>query len=256
MLESMTLWLALVGQPPVPGDWRQLPELTDAFDGERLDADKWWDHNPGWQGRQPAWFAPHNVAVRDGLLHLTLRAENLPDLPPDYHTFTSAAVKSKAKVLYGYFEARCRPMRSRGSSAFWFYDSTPAIWTEIDVFEIGAAAPGHERTVHQNLHVFHTPTVKEHLSAATRHQVDHDLADRFHTYGLLWTPERIVFYLDGQVTRESPNVHHHQPLYLNFDSETMPTWFGLPDPAELPATFSIEWVRAWALAEVTQVEAD
>ena len=41
------------------------------------------------------------------------------------------------------------------------------------------------------------------------------------------------------------NTHWHQPLTLNFDSETMPKWFGLPDPGTLPSTFSIEYVRAW-----------
>jgi hypothetical protein len=32
---------------------------------------------------------------------------------------------------------------------------------------------------------------------------------------------------------------------MNFDSETMPEWFGLPDPKTLPASFSIEYVRSW-----------
>ena len=29
-------------------------------------------------------------------------------------------------------------------------------------------------------------------------------------------------------------------------SETMPQWFGMPDDADLPSKFSIEYVRAWA----------
>jgi hypothetical protein len=31
---------------------------------------------------------------------------------------------------------------------------------------------------------------------------------------------------------------------MNFDSETMPEWFGLPDKESLPSTFSIEYVRS------------
>ena len=34
-------------------------------------------------------------------------------------------------------------------------------------------------------------------------------------------------------------------LYLTFDSETMPEWFGMPKDEDLPSTFSIEYVRAW-----------
>jgi hypothetical protein len=41
------------------------------------------------------------------------------------------------------------------------------------------------------------------------------------------------------------NTHWHQPLTLNFDSETMPNWFGLPKDSDLPSTYSIEYVRAW-----------
>jgi hypothetical protein len=36
---------------------------------------------------------------------------------------------------------------------------------------------------------------------------------------------------------------------MNFDSETMPEWFGLPDKESLPSTFSIEYVRSWRSTE-------
>ena len=45
--------------------------------------------------------------------------------------------------------------------------------------------------------------------------------------------------------RRVENTHWHQPLYLIFDGETMPDWFGMPDDTDLPSTFSIEYVRAW-----------
>ncbi|HCO93973.1 MAG TPA: hypothetical protein DIU00_08490, partial [Phycisphaerales bacterium] len=32
---------------------------------------------------------------------------------------------------------------------------------------------------------------------------------------------------------------------LNFDSETMPKWFGLPKDSDLPSTYSIEYLRTW-----------
>ena len=53
------------------------------------------------------------------------------------------------------------------------------------------------------------------------------------------------FYVDGVLVRSVENTHWHQPLYLIFDSETMPGWFGMPDDADLPSTFSVEYVRAW-----------
>ncbi len=230
--------------PPRHSRWRPIPELTDEFDGDRLDPAKWHDHNPQWKGRKPGLFSKKNVTVRDGKLHLTARAEDLPGAPEGYHTFTTAAVKSKALVKYGYFEIACRPMKSRASSAFWFYHSTPEIWTEIDVFEIGGGAPDHARTVHMNVHVFHTPTEKKHWSKAGRWDAPFDLADDYHVYALEWDEDQITFYVDGRVRRTMENTHWHQPLHMNFDSETMPNWFGLPKRENLPSTFSIDYVRS------------
>lgn len=32
---------------------------------------------------------------------------------------------------------------------------------------------------------------------------------------------------------------------LIFDSETMLEWFGMPNDADLPSTFAIEYLHAW-----------
>ena len=218
-----------LADPPGPENWEPIPELTDGFDGTELEQTKWHPKNPQWKGRQPGFFHADNVTVSDGNLHITMKWENLDGLPEGYHTYTCGAVKSKTRALYGYFEAKCKPMNSPGSGAFWFYDNTPEIWTEIDVFEIGARAPGHERTVHMNAHVFHTPTEKKHWARGGKFEAPENLADAFHVYALKWTPQELVYYFDGQVVRTMENTHWHQPLYLNFDSETMPEWFGLPE---------------------------
>ena len=237
-------------KPPLPGRWELIEELTDEFDGAKLDdakldGTKWHPCNPGWKGRKPGFFASENVKVRGGKLHLTARMEDRKGLPEGYHTYTTAAVKSKAMVLYGYFEIKCRPMDSRASSAFWFYRSTPDIWTEIDVFEIGGGAPGHEHTVHMNAHVFHTPTEKRHWSRGGKWKAPFRLADGYHVYALEWDRKELKYYVDGKVVRTMKNTHWHQPLHMNFDSETMPKWFGLPKAESLPSTFSIEYVRSW-----------
>ncbi len=235
----------VLADPPKGARWKPIPELTDEFEGKKLDSTKWHDHNPQWKGRKPGFFSRRNVTVRDGKLHLTARAEDLPNLPEGYHTFTTAAVKSKALVLYGYFEIKCKPMKSRASSAFWFYHNQPERWTEIDMFEIGGGAPGHERTVHTNVHVFHTPEEKKHWSKSGKWEAPFQLADEYHVYALEWDKESIKFYVDGKVIRSIQNTHWHQPLHMNFDSETMPKWFGLPEKKNLPSTFSIEYVRSW-----------
>ncbi|MBN1846578.1 MAG: family 16 glycosylhydrolase [Sedimentisphaerales bacterium] len=229
------------------GNWIPYAPFCDEFEASRLDPNRWVDRNPGWLGRQPAFFSEDNVRLADGKLHLTMRRQSPPEAlaRQGYHTYSSAAVQSRFRVLYGYFEVRARPMKSHGSSSFWFYDSAPDLWTEIDVFEIGGAAPGFETKYNMNVHVMKTPTVKEHLSNGAVWQAAEPLADAYHVYGLEWDERRITWYVDGAAVRWVNNSHWHQPLTLNFDSETMPDWFGLPRDEDLPSTYSIEYVRAW-----------
>ena len=228
--------------------------MSDEFEAGSLDPNTWWPRNPRWLGRQPAYFHPGNVEVSDGKLHLTMRRQEVPEMPKDrgYHTYTSAAVQSTTTVRYGYFEVKARPMRSHGSSSFWFYASTPQQWTEIDVFEIGGGAPGFERKYNMNVHVFRTPEEDRHWSVHAMWPAPFDLADDYHVYGLEWGRQKIKWYVDGTLVRWVENTHWHQPLTLNFDSETMPKWFGLPRDEDLPSTYGIEYVRAWKEADLRE----
>ena len=231
----------LMAGPPKGAKWEPIPEFTDEFDGKKLDSSKWYDHNPTWQGRQPGYFSTKNVTVSGGKLHLTARAEDLPGLPEGYHSFTTAAVKSKTTVLYGYFEIKCRPMRSRASSSFWFYNDAKEEWTEIDVFELFAGVPGKEKSDYTNVHVFHSPTESTHWDRCFIWTAPSELADKYHVYAFEWDKDKLKWYYDGKVIREVENTHWHQPLYMNFDSET----FGVPDKKDLPSTYSIEYIRSW-----------
>jgi len=229
------------------GEWTRYAPMTDEFDGAALDGIKWWPRNPTWLGRQPGWFYEKNVSVSGGKLHLHMKKEEPAEIPKDkgYHTWTSAAVQSKSRVLYGYFEVKARAMNSAGSSSFWFYYSEKDLWTEIDVFEIGGGAPGFEKKYNMNVHVFKTPEETRHWSKGGVWEAAANLADNYHVYGLEWDKDRITWYFDGVPIRWVENTHWHQPLTLNFDSETMPEWFGLPKDEDLPSVYSIEYVRAW-----------
>ena len=235
-----------IPQPHIEGDFEFLPELSDEFEDNTFDESKWFRTNPTWLGRQPAFFSKNNVAENDGKLHLTMRKEDPPDSLKDkgFHTFSSAAVRSKYTVKYGYFEIKAKSMNSKGSSAFWFYDQAPQLHTEIDVFELCGTGE-RENKYYMNVHVFRTPYKDLHWSRGGQWEAPYRFADDYHVFGVEWTPWIIRWYVDGDSVRTTENTHWHQPLTMNFDSETMPNWFGLPDESELPSTFSIEYVRSW-----------
>lgn len=238
----------LQAEPPPGSQWEPIPDLTDEFNGDKLDSAKWYDHNPGWTGRKPGFFSTNNVSVGGGKLHLTARAEDLGHLPDGYHTFTTAAVKSKALIRYGYFEIKCRPMKSKVSSAFWFYSITEDEWSEIDVFEICGMGENWTNAYNTSVHVFRTPAEKKHWAKSETWKAPFALVDDDHVYALEWTPEEIKWRVEGQVVRTVENTHWHQPLNMNFDSETMPKWFGLPEIETLPSVFSIDYIRSWRVA--------
>lgn len=132
---------------------------------------KWTVGMSWWKGRQPALFSDENVTVSDGKLHLTMRKEPVPPRFErlGYHDYTSAALNTRARSSYGYYEVKAKPMNSGGSSSFWFQqDETPGWQTEIDVFEIGGKAKGFESKDNMTVHVFRTPQkVEEEVTPST-----------------------------------------------------------------------------------------
>ncbi len=240
------------------GGWVKFEPMWDEFEGPALDTNKWILGITGWQGRQPAWFNPTNVTVRNGQLHLTMRKEAVPPelAKRGYHDYTSAALHTRARSSYGYYEVKARPMNSGGSSSFWFthedHQANPGWSTEVDVFELCGKNPAKDRRYHMTLHVWQTPQEKRHWQVGTWWEAPQRFAEDFHVYGFEWGRQEMRWYVDGVPVHTVQNTHWHQPLLLIFDSETMPEWFGMPNDDDLPSTFSVEYVRAWRAKEPAQ----
>jgi len=236
---------------PNRGGWKQFELMWDEFDGPALDTNKWTVGMSWWRGRQPAWFNPTNVPVREGHLHLIMRKETVPQEleKHGYRDYTSAALHTRTRSSYGYYEVKARPMNSGGSSSFWFQQEERAVhpsWaTEIDVFEICGKSPTHDRRYYMTLHVTQTPQEKRHWQVGSYWEAPWRFAEDFHVYGFEWKKDELRWYVDGVLVRTVANTHWHQPLYLIFDSETMPNWFGMPKDDDLPSTYSIDYVRVW-----------
>jgi beta-glucanase (GH16 family) len=275
---GVMVWFALAagGQTPPAcplGDgWQFAAEFSDEFNGRELDAKKWWDFNPAWYGRQPAYFSRQNVAVKDGLLQLTARVQRPEEVTVEnrvrgYDKFTTAIVKAKRRIRYGYFEARCRSMKASVCNAFWLYDplDPPAKYREgnfseeIDIFEIFGKPTKreYERVYCTTVHRFHTPYVESIANfnrpplpkQGAKQRVPFDFHADFHVYGFLWTPTEMKWFVDGREVFARDNDFFHTALYIVFDSEIMQSWVGLPDPADLPSTFSIDYLRVWKSAD-------
>jgi beta-glucanase (GH16 family) len=253
---------------PMGDDWAFDSQFSDEFNGQKLDDKKWWDFNPEWYGRKPGFFARENVAVKDGSLQLTARVQKPEEVTVEnrvrgYDRFTTATVKSKKRICYGYFEARCKSMKASVCNAFWLYDplNPPAKYREggfseeIDIFELFGkpTKKEYDRVYCTTVHRFYTPYVESIANAkqtplakkAAKQRVPFDFSADFHVYGFLWTPTEMKWYVDGREVFARDNDYYTTPLYVMFDSEIMKDWVGLPDAADLPSTFYIDYVRIW-----------
>ena len=76
-----------------------------------------------------------------------------------------------------------------------------------------------------------------------------ELTEGFHNYGLLWTPEEYVFYVDGkEVWRSKAGGVSQVPEYLKL-TEEIGDWAGDIRKANLPDYFEVDYVRVYELSK-------
>lgn len=266
---------SLDGQQPIcplQGDWKFIEEFSDEFNEKKLNEAKWWDFNPAWPGRHPAHFSRKNVKVKKGTLQLTAKALDTSKVDIELRAkgmdkYSTAIIKSKNRIKYGYFEARCKSMKANVCNAFWLYDPLNpdkkyregSFSEEIDIFEIFGkpGKPEFNRVYWATLHRYETPYVESVVNKKKTKLDDYskkiimpyEFYDDFHTYGLLWTPEKLQWYVDGKMVWERNNDYFTNHLHIVFDAEIMESWMGLPDNKDLPSTFYIDYIRVWQMTD-------
>lgn len=191
---------------------------SDEFDGDKIDETKW-DYRLCMMGkRHPAW-TDKGVKVENGCAVFTIFEEdgevvssqlqtgyNYMDEPVKKTTFGNEHLQwpigklkeSKYTHRYGYYECRCRLQQLPGWwSAFWI--QSPIIGaslnpkltgTEVDIME--SFKPGEVHTHNVFTGGYGQDMKRIHVGG----DYDADL-NEFHTFGLLWTEDKYVFYVDG-----------------------------------------------------------
>jgi len=229
--------------PPAPSgqEWKLI--WHDEFDGITLDETKW-ERLGDWKRRDGFWVKED--AYLSGKGTLLLRTQK------DGDRFTCGALDTKGKFehAFGYYVARLKMPKQPGHwPAFWM--SCPGVatvgdggrdGTEIDIVEI----PWRDGKITMNLHW--DGYGRDHKSAGTSMTMP-ELAEGFHNYGLLWTPEEYVFYVDGkEVWRSKAGGVSQVPEYLKL-TEEIGDWAGDIRKANLPDYFEVDYVRVYELSK-------
>jgi beta-glucanase (GH16 family) len=238
--------------PENKAGWIAAAEWTDEFEGSRLDSTKWHHTIPWWPaGTPPFYYNPHNISVAGGALKLTIDAGKVPlAFAKTGYRINTAAVTNIKSIRYGLFETKAKIARCAASSVFWFQHEMiadkpdPNFLTEIDVVE-NRHVKDFETLWIPTVHTFRAPGLKEPQLQTFPTDAKVDLTDDFHIYAVEWGPDEIVFSMDGRAQHTVKNEHLHQPLTMTINIECWRKWYPLLDKTTLPATFEVDYVRAW-----------
>lgn len=151
------------------------------------------------------------------------------------YQYTSGILFSNSTQLYGYFEMRAELPKGQGLwPAFWL--ATGA--NEIDVLE----GLGSDTQVPYN--AIHSPQVP---GAGVANFFPDD--GGYHNYGVLWSPQDIIFYVDGtEIWRTPTPSDMNQPMHIVANLALGGSWAGLPDGSTpFPAHMNIDYIRAYSL---------
>lgn len=236
--------------------------FDEEFDSPQLDLDRWttcyWWNKQGCTNlanKELQWYLPANVTVSDGLLRLEARPEKVLGLDGKVFDYTSGMVttgrdyeelprSSRASFKYGYFEVKAKAPQGKSLwSAIWLLPDNRKSRPEIDIMEVLGDSADKLR-----MH-FHYLDKEQNPQSVGSTAATNDLTTDWQVYGLLWTPGKIVWYLNGMEKfrfEEAPYIPDVEMYLLMNLAVGSGEWTGPPDQTTtFPAEYLIDYVRVW-----------
>lgn len=186
--------------------------FEDEFEGDSLNEDYWFYRASG--ARRNGFNAPSQVKVKDGNMIMT--AEYLEN--GEYgEGWYAGMISLKEKYCRGYFEIKCK-CNDGGDfwSAFWIQADSPYDHdiskggpggAELDIFEApygkNKLSPLYN-SVTQTIHCNGSDEDKENIDSRMLGIFKGDnIYSEYNTYGLEWTEDEYIFYINGVETARS-----------------------------------------------------
>lgn len=256
LLLAVSVWLsghAALADPPGTG-WRL--SFEDNFDGDALDTGVWTIHTGA---RRNAVNTADAIRVGGGNLTITTYTSE------GRHYTGFLSTNRSFLGTFGYWEARIKFQDAPGMwSAFWLQSPTmgnpigdPATaGTEIDITEHrvrdNRGADISNKSV-SNLHWDGYGSSHRSVgSGLVNNPTGPSLQGNFHTYGLLWTPDRYEFFIDGRRVWRTTQAVSHRSEFIFLTSEVQNnSWAGsIPaggygDRSSSRVQMVVDWVRVW-----------
>jgi beta-glucanase (GH16 family) len=211
-------------------------------------------------GAEPQLYLANNVSVNNGNLILELKNNSVycPNNPPTVwgacapcstgnYNYTSGWVETKQTYSskFGYLEARIKlPFGNGYFPAFWTFiapNSNGQNAAEIDIFEMTGGSIPNPNTLTTNYHTqYPSPNV-----ALKSIPIGFDYQD-WHTYSVEWSPNKVIWYVDGYPIRVTANTGIIDPVRIILNLAVEPNFFPVI-PQSSPAKMLVDFVRYYKL---------
>jgi glucosylceramidase len=221
----------------------------------------------GWGNNELQYYTDDGNASANGEV-LTIEARAQIKNGKEY-TSARLVTKNKGDWLYGKIEVRAKLPGGRGTwpaiwmlPTDWDYGDWPASG-EIDIMEHVGYDPN---KVHATVHTGAYNHTKGTQLGNGGVVVDQAVGG-FHTYGIEWLPDKILFFIDGeQVYEYNPSGIVVSPTYQEWPFDRRHhilinialggDWGGAQgfDPEMLPAAMEVDYVRVYQSPEITSLE--
>lgn len=183
--------------------------VFDDFDGDELDTDIWYNRGVG--PRRFGYNAASQVSLRDG--NLVITGEYRDEAHGEYGAgWYAGAVALNEWFCKGYFEIRCICNKDEGFwSAFWIqsshsydqYSNGGIGGAEIDIFEAAeydALLSSKRNSVTQTVYCNGSDADPDNIDKCQFSAIGNDIYNEYNTYGLKWTDDEYIFYINGVET--------------------------------------------------------
>ena len=199
--------------------------------------------DPTYQGTSSSALGLNPFSINNGIL--TITGSKAPSADTQYldgYQYTSGLLTTQDSFsqLYGYFEIKAELPTGQGVwPAFWLLPSNGSWPPELDAME----AVGGDK-IYQTTHTDSTGTA---TSVGFTTDLT-NLSTGFHTYGVLWSPTTIGYYIDGvEVASMATPSDMNTPMYMLVDLALGGSWPGDVSANFTSAQMEIAYIHAYAL---------
>jgi beta-glucanase (GH16 family) len=177
---------------------------------------------------------------------MNIRAAPTPEALKSYvngYAYTSGMITSfhSFSQTYGYFEMKAKLPSGQGLwPAFWLLPTDLSWPPEIDIMEVIGSVPNQLVTsAHYDSGGHQMDSKSTNLDGMTT---------GFHTYGVDWQKDKIIWYFDGAKIHEVATPGGmDKPMYMLANLAVGGEWPGSPDgTTSFPATLQIDYIRAYS----------